>query len=284
MKTFKMMRSEYLCWLFNSRIILLPCVFIIVYTMITSDLVKCANNMCAPINLLEPFIGICNSATFLGFIPIVFLVLIADFPRIDNNMIFKIYRAGRIKWVLSQLLFLLAADVTFVFLLFVGITLPILQRGFWFNGWSDVVTDMSRVFPELADSDISKFIPANLYYQMLPFRAAILSSVFLILYLYLIGMIMLVIKIHGQGTFGIVIPGLIVIAGSGLVQLGHVNAKWLLPAAHGIVRTHYSTYYRHMDCTLTTSFLYFFGIIGILLVLVLIQARKINYTNIIQVE
>ena len=139
-------------------------------------------------------------------------------------------------------------------------------------------------FPELADSDISKFIPANLYYQMLPFRAAILSSVFLILYLYLIGMIKLVIKIHGQGTFGIVIPGLIVIAGSGLVQLGHVNAKWLLPAAHGIVRTHYSTYYRHMDCTLTTSFLYFFGIIGILLVLVLIQARKINYTNIIQVE
>lgn len=99
MKTFKMMRSEYLCWLFNSRIILLPCVFIIVYTMITSDLVKCANNMGAPINLLEPFIGICNSATFLGFIPIVFLVLIADFPRIDNNMIFKIYRAGRIKWV-----------------------------------------------------------------------------------------------------------------------------------------------------------------------------------------
>ena len=48
MKTFKMMRSEYLCWLFNSRIILLPCVFIIVYTMITSDLVKCANNMGAP--------------------------------------------------------------------------------------------------------------------------------------------------------------------------------------------------------------------------------------------
>ena len=95
---------------------------------------------------------------------------------------------------------------------------------------------------------------------------------------------MLVIKIHGQGTFGIVIPDLIVIAGSGLVQLGRVNVKWLLPAAHGIVRTHYSTYYRHMDCTLTTSFLYFFGIIGILLVLVLIQARKINYTNIIQVE
>lgn len=60
------------------------------------------------------------------------------------------------------------ADVTFVFLLFVGITLPILQRGFWFNGWSDVVTDMTRVFPELADSDISKFIPANLYYKCFP--------------------------------------------------------------------------------------------------------------------
>ena len=57
MKTFKMMRSEYLCWLFNSRIILLPCVFIIVYTMITSDLVKCANNMGAPINLLEPLLA-----------------------------------------------------------------------------------------------------------------------------------------------------------------------------------------------------------------------------------
>lgn len=169
MKTFKMMRSEYLCWLFNSRIILLPCVFIIVYTMITSDLVKCANNMGAPINLLEPFIGICNSATFLGFIPIVFLVLIADFPRIDNNMILKIYRAGRIKWVLSQLLFLLAADVTFVFLLFVGITLPILQHGFWFNGWSDVVTDMTRVFPELADSDIAKFILPIFTIKCFPF-------------------------------------------------------------------------------------------------------------------
>ena len=35
--------------------------------------------------------------------------------------------------VITVAIFELAADVTFVFLLFVGITLPILQRGFWFK-------------------------------------------------------------------------------------------------------------------------------------------------------
>lgn len=225
-----------------------------------------------------------SSATFLGFIPIVFLVLIADFPRIDQNMIFKICRAGRKKWIVSQLLFLLCADLSFVVLLFVGVTLPVLKQGFLYNGWSDVVTEMLKTFPELKNSSLAQFIPANLYYQMLPYRAVLYSAGFLILYLYLLGLLMLLCKIHGRGALGVVVSGGLVIAGSGFVHLQKIAIKWLFPAAHGIVQTHYSTYYRRMDCTLQTSFLYFALLIGICILAALRYAKKIDYIDIVQME
>lgn len=284
MKAMKLMQSEYRGWLFHSRMILLPCVFIMIYTMITTNFMKCAGQMQAPINIVEPFVGVCNSPTFLGFIPIVFLVLIADFPRIDQNMIFKICRAGRKKWIVSQLLFLLCADLTFVVLLFVGVTLPVLKQGFLYNGWSDVVTEMLKTFPELKNSSLAQFIPANLYYQMLPYRAVLYSAGFLILYLYLLGLLMLLCKIHGRGALGVVVSGGLVIAGSGFVHLQKIAIKWLFPAAHGIVQTHYSTYYRRMDCTLQTSFLYFALLIGISIVAALRYAKKIDYIDIVQME
>ena len=115
MKIVKMVKEEYVNWIFSPKMILPGCMFIILYTLGLSELVQYAEKRNQPINALEPFIGLLNSMQFLGFIPIVFLVLIADFPRTDNNIIYRIYRIGRKKWVISEMVFLLLADVSFLF-------------------------------------------------------------------------------------------------------------------------------------------------------------------------
>lgn len=283
MKIIKMMKSEYAGWIIHSRILLLPCVFILIYSFVTKNLLAYGDRMGTPVNLLEPFIGVCNSPQLLGLIPIVFLVLISDFPRVDNNMIYKIFRTGRRRWVISQLLFLFLADVSFVVFLFIGVTLPAADAGFLFNGWSDVITEMNRKMPELSSTFTSKLIPPNLYYQMLPYHALLYSVLLLVLYLYLLGVLMLVLKLMGHKALGIVANGFLLALGTGLTQF-QLKIQWFFPAAHGLLQVHFSTYYRDMPCTLGSSICYFLALIFMLMVIALWYAPKISYSKIVQLN
>lgn len=283
MKIIKMIKSEYTGWIFNARILLMPCVFILIYSFVTKNLLAYSDRMGTPINLLEPFIGICNSPQLLGLIPIVFLVLISDFPRVDNNMIYKIFRAGRRKWLISQLLFLLFADISFVFLLFIGVTLPIADSGFLFNGWSDVVTEMNQKMPELSSTFTSKLIPPNLYYQMLPYAALIYSVLLLVLYLYLLGGLLLVLKLIGHKILGVVVTGFVLVLGTGLAQF-QLPIQWIFPASHGLLQSHFSSYFRELYCPLEYSVFYFLLLIFLLVFTAFWYAPKISYTKIIQIN
>lgn len=68
-----------------------------------------------------------------------------------------------------------------------GTMISAVSRGFFYNGWSDVVTQMLQVNPEYSKTELGNIIPQNIYYQILPFKACILSFVFMLLYLYMIG-------------------------------------------------------------------------------------------------
>lgn len=283
MKVLKMAKGEYFRWLFHSRMLLLVCMFVLIYTIVTKSLLEYADKMGTIINIIEPFIGVSNSPKLLCLVPVVFLVLISDFPRIDNNIIYKIFRAGRRKWVASQLIFLLLADMIFILLLIVGITLPIVNRGFLYNGWSDVITEMNQKLPELQDTFTSSLIPANLYYQMQPYKAFVLSILLLALHLYLLGMLIMVLKLLGYQVAGVALSGFLLAFGTGLTQFD-LKGQWLFPAAHGLLKVHFTEYFRQMYCSVEHSVIYFVSFIFALAVLAIFYAKKLDYVNVLQVE
>ena len=133
MKTLKIAKNEYIKWLVHPRMIVLGCILILLYIMVLQPLKECAVKLGELVNLLEGYIGICNSPLFLVFLPIVFLILMSDFPPMDYNMIFLLYRCGRKNWILGQFIFLMLADATVLAIVFGGLFVPLITDGYWYN-------------------------------------------------------------------------------------------------------------------------------------------------------
>lgn len=283
MQVFKIAKNEYIKWLLHSRMIILGCVLILMYIMVLQPLKERAAMMGEPLNLLEAYIGVCNSPVFLAFLPILFLVLISDFPKMDYNMVFLLHRCGRKNWMAGQLLFLLLADVTILAIVFAGLVLPLLDVGYWYNGWSNVITEAAQRLPEDADSFLTKLIPPNLYFQLTPFTVAVRSSTLMLAYFYLLGVIMMFGKFFGKRIIGLIVSALLVVLGAGTSYFS-VSVMWILPAAHAIVSRHYTDYYREMHCSMAVSYAYFSVLIFILCCGIYCRGRHLSFNKITDID
>ena len=71
-------------------------------------------DMNVKLQVFEGFIGISNSQLLLMILPIVFVGLMGDFPRVDGNAMFYIHRVGKGSWLLGQALFAAMAAGTYL--------------------------------------------------------------------------------------------------------------------------------------------------------------------------
>lgn len=283
MRMIKIAKNEYIKWLFHSRMLVLGCILILMYVMVLQPLKERAAMMNEPVNLLEGYIGVCNSPAFLAFLPLLFLVLISDFPKMDYNMVFLLHRCGRKHWIAGQLLFLFMADMTILLIVFAGLVLPLSDVGYWYNGWSNVITEAAQRLPERANVFLTELIPPNLYFQMPPFTVAVRSSILMFAYFYLLGLIMMFGKFLGKRVIGLLASALLVVLGAGASYFS-VSVMWLLPAAHAIVSRHYTDFYREMNCDMQASYAYFLLFIFVLCIGIYLRGRQLSFSKITDIE
>ncbi|MCH5267505.1 MAG: hypothetical protein J1E62_04090 [Lachnospiraceae bacterium] len=283
MQVTKIAKNEYVKWLLNSRMIVLGCILILMYVMVLQPLKERAAMMGEPLNLLEGYIGLCNSPVFLAFLPVLFLVLVSDFPKMDYNMVFLLHRCGRRNWITGQLLFLFLADITVLAIVFAGMVIPLLDVGFWYNGWSNVITEAAQRLPEGSSRFLTDLIPPNLYFQLTPFVVAVRSSFLMFAYFYLLGVIMMFGKFFGKRVIGLIVSALLVVLGAGASYFS-VSVMWLLPAAHAIVSRHYTDFYREMHCSMQASYWYFLILILLLCCGAYLKGRKLSFSKITDIE
>ena len=74
--------EELRLWLQNSRCILLAVMLVFVHMLVITPLSECAADMEQPVSILEAFIALANSGSILLVIPLLYLVLIADYPQV----------------------------------------------------------------------------------------------------------------------------------------------------------------------------------------------------------
>ena len=283
MQVIKIAKNEYIKWLFHSRMVILGCILILMYVMVLQPLRERVAMMGEPINLLEGYIGVCNSPAFLAFLPILFLVLISDFPKMDYNMVFLLHRCGRKNWMAGQLLFLFMADATILAIVFAGLVHPLVHEGYWYNGWCNVITEAAKRLPEETDSFLTQLIPPNLYFQLTPFTVAMRSSILLFAYFYLLGVIMMFGKFFGKRVIGLIVAALLVVLGAGASYFS-VSVMWVLPAAHAIVSRHYTDYYREMYCSMEISYCYFLVLILALCCGIYLKGRRLSFSRITDID
>ena len=275
-------KTEYIKWACDARMVILGVLLIFIYNFAIQPLLKNAEMMNEPLNVLEPFIAVANSGAVLMIIPLVFMTLIADFPKIDNNTVFYIMRIGRKNWLTGQIIKLVMMAASYLAVVFVGSVVPMLTKGFWYNGWSNVVTNFKNVFPEQSMNFGTQLVPENLYNQLSVFEAAVKSYLLVFAYLLIIGLILLVFSLIKHKTLGFVSCGAIISLGTALCSIKTV-LMWALPMANSIIWLHFTKYFRVPDVSLTFSVIYLVTFIAVLIILCYICIGRFNYDNVSEI-
>ena len=274
--------TEFVKWVCDARMVIVAVLLIFINNFAVSPLTNNAELMGEPLNILEPFIAVANSEILILIIPIVFLTLIADYPKVDTNTVFYIVRIGRANWFVGQVLKLVFMIVSYLAVIFLGTVLPMLSKGFWYNGWSNVATGFVKMFPDRRGDFGVALLPENLYNQLSVFEAAVKSYLLVAAYLMIIGLILLVFSLFKRKTLGFIICG-------GMISLGmafsaiRTNLMWTMPMANSITWLHYTKYFKKPIMPMSFSVIYLLVLIAVLLVFGGIAISKFNYDNVTEV-
>ncbi|SDB58889.1 hypothetical protein SAMN02910317_03105 [Ruminococcaceae bacterium FB2012] len=281
-QAFSCARTEFIKWVCDARMIILGVLVIFIYTFAIEPLLKNAEEMGEPLNMLEPFIAIANSGAILLIISLVFLTLIADFPKIDTNTVFYIIRVGRMNWLLGQIIKLVMMALSYLAFIFAGAVIPMLSKGFWYNGWSNVATQYAVRFPEKTGNFGVQLLPENLYNQLSVFSAAIQSYLLVFAYLMIVGLLLLAFSLVKKKTMGFVLCGAVISLGTTFCSI-KTELMWSMPMANSIIWLHFTKYFRQPVVSLTFSIIYLCTFIAALIVLCVAAIKKFNYDNVAEI-
>lgn len=270
---------EFVKWIVDARMIIVLCLCVFIYSFVVEPIKANAELMGEPMNALEPFIATLNSGMVLLIIPLGFLTLISDFPKIDGSTIFYIFRIGKKSWLFGQILRLLMMTAAYVFIIFSASIIGVITSGFIGSEWSLVATKFASTFPEQSGNFGVLLLPENLYNQMSLPTAFIESTLFVIAYLFALGMILLAFSIAKKKTAGIVVCGLVIALGAALCSI-NTKLMWAFPMAHSIVWLHYTEFLREPIFPVFYSAIYFALVIAAALIFCGISLKRFDYDTI----
>ena len=98
-------QAEFRQWLRSSRIIILFVMLVFVNVQVIGPLRQCKMLMGEMLSIPEAFVALGNSGVILLIIPILFLVLMADFPQRTGIDRFYQMRCTKRTWIFGQAVF-----------------------------------------------------------------------------------------------------------------------------------------------------------------------------------
>lgn len=267
---------DYLRWLWNPRMIIFLAMMYFVTDYAISPLIEHSQAMGQPLQAYETFLAITNSLQLSVVMPCVFLILMGDFPRIDENARLYLFRTGRITWLGGQLITAVLAALTFAGATF-GMTILLCAGHITMEDqWSDVVTRYYLAFPDSKDNYVTNFIPGELYNNFTPSQALFYTFTLLAVYLVLLCLIQLVCRLVSERVSGLVVGGGIIAIG-GALNVTEIKVKWLFPAAHALEWQHCDLILKRMEVSMTQSYLYFGVLCCILIFAAIYLTDRMRY-------
>jgi len=278
-RVWRIMTADLYKWIINPRITVAAAMIVFVWSFAIDPLIGISKEMNSPLNFIEPFIAVFNSRTLCLVTPAVYVFLISDYPHLDRNSLFILHCVHKREWVMGQFLFFVVSSFIFMSVIFIFSVLPNAISSFTANGWSLVVTRYGIYNPEKAYSFAANLITKELYNQIAPFQAAVLSFVLNWLYMILLGTVLLMFHVLNLRKIGVPVLISIIAMGSAL-GVFRSQGMWLFPMAHTMISLHYTEYLKEPVVSLEASFMYFGGLIMLIIIFCLLRVGRTNFLNI----
>lgn len=243
-------------WIRSSKLIVLGILLIFIQIQIMEPMQEAAACMNSKLSIMEPFIALGNSGVIVLILPLIFMVLMADFPQRDDNELFYLIRCNKRIWVWGQGVLAVMISISLILgLLFLSIIM-LGGSGVWSLDYSVTITQFAATFPERSGSYVVQLIPENLYHHMSLGSAVVHTSLLLFLYFMLLAMILLLFTLINKKLYGILLDGFLIILGTVSCAM-RTGWMWGFPMAHTIPWLHYTEYLRKPVFPLFGSYLYF---------------------------
>ena len=282
-KIWSVCRTEYVKWIMNARMIMFAALIVFVYDYVIRTIMENGEKMGEPINIIEPFIAIGNSALLLFIMPIVFLALISDFPKSDGNSMFYMIRTGKVNWFLGQTLFAIVAGITYVGAIFGISCLVVMKNAFVYNEWSDVVYLYYKYFPNDSENVILDLITDRLYNNLTPMQAFTHTALLMLLMVIMTALIQLLSFAYNRKMVGLLINICLLCMGIG-TTLFEGSLKWAFPVSNAVAWMHYDRVFKKPIVPIVNSYLYFIIINFVLLVWNIIAIKRYDFSKVRDLE
>ena len=269
-------RTEYVGWITNPRVIILGVLLLFIKGLAIDPLSNRAEKFGEKMIFWEPFIAVGNSRALALFIPLVFLVLLSDYPKLGGNSLFYISRIGKRNWLCGQILFLIMAIGTFMAAI-LGSSI-LFSGGRFGENWSDAVTKYNARFPNEAFNFDSQLLPSNLYNQIPMITAVVQTFVLMSAHLLMLALTIYALKMMFCNSSGLAAAVGVIALGSVTASLG-TELRWAFPTSNTIVWLHYTEILSEPVYPVWASFAYFGGVLCVLTVLNFIALKKLKFTE-----
>ncbi|MBR6275277.1 MAG: hypothetical protein IKR27_09750 [Lachnospiraceae bacterium] len=272
---FVFLRSEIRYLVFNTKLILLPVLLILINGMVAAPLVQNSKEIGFKLSCFEPFLALTNSGMVLLMLPLAFITILADYPQVGKVEVLSIFRSSKRIYVCGNLLFSTFAIIVYLTFLLLASMLMIIGHGSFTRDFSDAVTKYLSVFPDREFAPIRELVPPNLYNQFYLYHALLITFSTLFLYLFLLTNILLFFTVINRRLMGIVCNVILIAVGTFTVSI-KIKAMWLFPMAHTIPWLHFTEYYSKPVFPMEMSFVYLIVFNVIMIMLSFIFARKFD--------
>lgn len=259
-------KVEYLGFLTSKRILFMLFAFIFLAEDVVGKMGNIAAEYGLPLGRLEPFILLFSYKTHVMLVPIIFVVMMSDFPSNEKSGYFTMSRISRTTWLFGEVIYAAMVGFSFILFLFFGSVAWVWNDSRFLTAWSPYMTKLYMDFPEIYALNNQLFIKTETLAQGEPLSVMLHSVSLMFLYLIFLALLLMLFKMLSLKRIGIFLTVSMTITG---VALEHYNGiiKWFFPIVQSIYETHFHSYYAEAELPLYDSYLYFGVLImGLLLI------------------
>ncbi len=268
-KAVRVALTEWKKWLVNPRNLILFMLIAASKAIAIDPLISRGEKLGIPITIMEPVVSVGNSLITILLLPAIYIILISDYPAIEENSLQYVSRCGRKAWFFGQLISSALCTASYLLFFFTVSVLLSADGSDFVLEWSDA-TKKSVSLIENGEASIAyRLLPSNLYNQIQIKDALFHTFALLFLYLFLLSLVMMFFCIIGLRRYGLVTIYLIVFLG--FVTINIKGLKWLFPMSNSIIWMHYEKIMRKPITPIVNSYIYF----GVIIIIIAAVSRSL---------
>lgn len=265
-------RTAYTSWILSYRMLVLGFVFMFMFTYFIKPMQDLSRIFDTPMNVLEPFCAVVNSRTFLPLVIMGYMVLISDFPRLNDSAAFMLFRSGRLPWLCGQILFLFMSALTYILTILFSSMVCIASNSFVLNAWSLVQRRYWTADDTLKQTHAFAGIDNSVLRQSRPYEALTHGILLVLLFAVTVGCVQLVFALRQKKVISVFINVSGIAAGL-IMLIVDIRLKWLFPISNAVFGWHYHGMFNYVLCPVSYSYAYFAVLLTLLFLLLARMAK-----------